>query len=121
MAAFTNVWCALSHESQDDVHIILSVRPTANQSHNITHSLPILLPRPSYHKLDTAKMTTPSSGWFNDADFSDLTLKLSDDREIKVHKLVICKQNEYFRKLCGPTSSFKVSTSSLSAVTMRIC
>jgi hypothetical protein len=53
-------------------------------------------------------MATPRSGWSNDADYSDLTLRLSDGREIKVHKLVICKQNEYFRKLCGVTSSFKV-------------
>lgn len=52
-------------------------------------------------------MTTPS-GWYNDAEYSDLTLKLSDGREVKVHKLVICKRNEYIRKLCGATSSFKV-------------
>jgi len=57
-------------------------------------------------------MATPSAGWYDDAEYSDLTLKLSDGREVKVHKLVICKQNEYFRKLCGATSSFKVSASS---------
>jgi hypothetical protein len=55
-------------------------------------------------------MAAPSSDWYNDAEYSDLTLKLSDGREITVHKLVICKQNEYFRKLCGATSSFKVSS-----------
>ena len=54
-------------------------------------------------------MAKPSSAWYNDADYSDLTLRLSDGREIKVHKLIICNQNEYFRKLCGVTSSFKVS------------
>jgi hypothetical protein len=54
-------------------------------------------------------MATPSAVWFNDAQYSDLTLKLSDGREVKVHKLVICTQNEYFSKLCGATSSFKVS------------
>lgn len=53
-------------------------------------------------------MATPSSGWYNDAEYSDLTLRLNDGREVKVHKLVICKQSEYFRKLCGAASSFKV-------------
>jgi hypothetical protein len=67
-------------------------------------------------------MEYPSSAWYNDAEYSDLTLKLSDGREIKVHKLVICKQNRYFRMLCGATSSFKVSSCLfLSSATMRDC
>lgn len=54
-------------------------------------------------------MASPSSAWYNDAEYSDLTLKLSDGREIKPHKVIVCKQNEYFCKLCGATSSFRVS------------
>lgn len=48
------------------------------------------------------------NSWYNDSDYSDLTLKLKDDREIKVHKVVICKSNEFFRGLCGVGSSFAV-------------
>lgn len=56
-------------------------------------------------------MAIPSSWWYNDTEYSDLTLKLSNGREIKVHKLVICTHDdEYFRKLCEATSSFKVSS-----------
>lgn len=102
--------CALSHASYDDVKFILSMHPTAASSRDLTNNFLVLLRRTSYHKFETAKMATPSAGWFNDAEYSDLTLKLSDGREVKVHKLVICKQNEYFRKLCGTASSFKVSS-----------
>jgi hypothetical protein len=79
------------------------------QSHDLNQSFPVIPHRTSYHKLDRAKMAKPSSGWYNDAEYSDLTLKLSDGRKVKAHKLVICTQNEYFRKLCGATSSFKAS------------
>lgn len=52
-------------------------------------------------------------GWYNEAEFSDLTIKLSNGTEVKVHKLVICKANDYFRKMCGPTSQFAVSIENL--------
>lgn len=47
--------------------------------------------------------------WFNDTEYSDLTLKLSDGREISVHKVVVCNNNQYFNKLCGDGSQFAVS------------
>lgn len=47
---------------------------------------------------------------YNQESFSDLTLKLSNGATIKVHKAVICSQNEYFNKLCGPESRFAVCT-----------
>lgn len=46
--------------------------------------------------------------WFNEPEFSDLTIKL-DGREICVHKIIVCARNDYFRKLCGPGSHFAVS------------
>jgi hypothetical protein len=48
--------------------------------------------------------------WFNKGDYSDLTIKLSNGSEVKVHKIIVCQQNEYFRKLCGPNSHFAVSS-----------
>lgn len=47
--------------------------------------------------------------WFDEGTYSDLTIKLSDGTDIKVHKVIICRMNEYFRKLCGPGSRFAVS------------
>jgi len=47
--------------------------------------------------------------WFDEATFSDLTVRLSDGTEIKVQKIIVCRANEYFRKLCGPDSHFAVS------------
>lgn len=49
--------------------------------------------------------------WFDEATFSDLTVRLSDGTEIKVQKIIVCRANEYFRKLCGPGSHFAVSSS----------
>jgi hypothetical protein len=48
--------------------------------------------------------------WFDEATFSDLTVRLSDGTEIKVHKVIVCRENKYFRKLCGPDSQFAVSS-----------
>lgn len=36
---------------------------------------------------------------------------LSDDREIRLHKFVVCNKNAYFNKLCGEGSQFAVSHS----------
>jgi hypothetical protein len=47
--------------------------------------------------------------WFNKPGFSDLTIKLSDGREIHVHKIIVCARNAYFAKLTGPESQFAVS------------
>lgn len=52
---------------------------------------------------------TDITGWYNNSQYSDLTLKLSDGRKIKVHKLVLCTRNKYFASLCGSDSSFAVS------------
>lgn len=49
------------------------------------------------------------SKWFDDGTYSDLAIKLSDGTELKLHKIVLCQENEYFRKLCGPGSRFAVS------------
>jgi hypothetical protein len=49
------------------------------------------------------------SDWFDEGTYSDLTIKLSNGTEIWVHKLIVYRQNEYFRKLCGPDSHFAVS------------
>jgi hypothetical protein len=48
--------------------------------------------------------------WFDEATYSDLTVRLSDGTEIKVHKVIVCRANDYFRKLCGPESHFAVSS-----------
>jgi hypothetical protein len=45
---------------------------------------------------------------FNNAAYSDLKIKLSDGRDIKVHKAVLCTSNEWFKKACGAGSRFAV-------------
>lgn len=52
-----------------------------------------------------------STGWYNNAAYSDTRLKLRDGRQIAVHKLVLCTRNKYFNSLCGSASSFVVSFS----------
>lgn len=47
--------------------------------------------------------------WYNQPAYSDLTIKLGDGTEVKVHKIILCQSNDYFRKLCGPDSHFVVS------------
>lgn len=42
---------------------------------------------------------------FDDATFSDLTIRLSD-RTLKVHRVVLCRQSQYFSTLL--TGPFKV-------------
>jgi hypothetical protein len=46
---------------------------------------------------------------FSNPEYSDLTIKLSDGQELRIHKLIVCS-NEYFAKLCGAQSHFAVST-----------
>jgi hypothetical protein len=48
--------------------------------------------------------------WFDEDTYSDLTIKLSDSTEIKMQKIIVCRANDYFRKLCGPKSRFAVSS-----------
>jgi len=45
---------------------------------------------------------------YNNPDYSDLTIILSDSREIKVHKNILCTANEWFKKACGVDSRFAV-------------
>ena len=51
-------------------------------------------------------MTYPH--FYKDDEYSDITIKFSD-REIPCHKIVICTQSEYFKKLCGKGSQFAES------------
>lgn len=47
-------------------------------------------------------------GWYNEAEFSDLTVELSDGTEVKVHKVLkflLCRDNDYFRKLVALLAS----------------
>jgi hypothetical protein len=80
------------------------------------HGFPSLLPLLTNQTLTNplASQHTPLSAmdtreWFGKGPYSDLTIKLSDGTEVKVHKVIVCQANEYFRKLCGPDSHFAVS------------
>lgn len=44
---------------------------------------------------------------YNNRDYSDITLKFAD-REIKAHKVILCTNSQYFKKLCGAGSQFEV-------------
>lgn len=46
--------------------------------------------------------------WYNNPDYSDLAIVLSDGRKIHVHKLVLCTNNSYFSRACGADSQFAV-------------
>ena len=46
---------------------------------------------------------------FDNVAYSDITIKFGD-REVKAHKSVLCTKLEYFEKLFGETSKFKVRT-----------
>jgi hypothetical protein len=46
--------------------------------------------------------------WFENPNWSDLTIELSDGRKIPVHKSVLCSRNAYFNALCGLGSRFAV-------------
>ncbi|GIZ36720.1 hypothetical protein CKM354_000018700 [Cercospora kikuchii] len=43
--------------------------------------------------------------FFKDKEYSDITIKFSG-REIPCHKMIICTQSDYFKKLCGTGSRF---------------
>jgi hypothetical protein len=49
--------------------------------------------------------------WHNNPSYSDLTIALSDDRKVHVHRSVLCTANEYFKTACGVNSQFVVSIS----------
>ncbi|CAK4032125.1 hypothetical protein SEPMUDRAFT_147200 [Lecanosticta acicola] len=46
---------------------------------------------------------------FHDENYSDIVVQFSG-KEIKCHKIILCTKSVYFRKLCGPGSSFKART-----------
>ncbi|KAM0692842.1 hypothetical protein Q7P36_007399 [Cladosporium allicinum] len=46
---------------------------------------------------------------FNSERYSDLKIKLSSGKLISVHKIVVCRNIEYFDHLCGPDSRFSES------------
>ena len=51
---------------------------------------------------------TSGNSWFENPDWSDLTIELSDGRRIPVHKTVLCTRNAYFNAMCGLNSRFAV-------------
>jgi hypothetical protein len=53
----------------------------------------------------------PRTSWYNNAEYSDLSVRLRDGREIKVHKIVVCNANDWFKKACGPGSHFTLRPS----------
>jgi hypothetical protein len=46
---------------------------------------------------------------FDSEKYSDLKIRLSSGKLISVHKIVVCRNIEYFDSLCGPDSHFAVS------------
>lgn len=46
--------------------------------------------------------------WYDNPEYSDITIKLSSGREIRLHKHVLCTANEWFNKACGTSSHFAV-------------
>jgi hypothetical protein len=46
---------------------------------------------------------------FNSERYSDLKIRLSSGKLISVHKIIVCRNIEYFDSLCGPESRFAVS------------
>lgn len=46
---------------------------------------------------------------YDEKKFSDLTIQLANGVAISVHKIVLCRKNEYFNSMCGPESRFAVS------------
>lgn len=46
-----------------------------------------------------------TADWFNKDDLSDVTIKFGS-REYKAHKMIICSQSQYFKKLCGTDAQF---------------
>lgn len=54
-----------------------------------------------------------SDSWFDNPDWSDLTIELSDARRIPVHKAVLCTRNEYFNAMFGLKSQFAVCQPSI--------
>lgn len=45
--------------------------------------------------------------FFDQEAYTDITIKFSG-RETKAHKIILCSNSEYFKRLCGPDSKFKV-------------
>lgn len=46
---------------------------------------------------------------YNAASFSDVEVKRANGTTIRAHKIVLCRNNEYFNSMCGPDSRFVVS------------
>jgi hypothetical protein len=57
--------------------------------------------------------------WYNNPDHSDLAIQLSDGRKIHVHKLVLCTNNQYFKRACGVAIQFAVHAINSIAVCIR--
>lgn len=70
------------------------------------HRRPLLQPAKKADRLQRATMSYPH--FYKDDEYSDITIKFSG-REVPCHKMVICTQSEYFKKLCGKGSQFAES------------
>lgn len=53
---------------------------------------------------------------FDSEKYSDLKIRLSSGKLISVHKIVVCRNIEYFDSLCGPDSRFAVITCPIQAL-----
>ncbi|KAI5358129.1 Putative BTB/POZ domain-containing protein [Septoria linicola] len=61
-------------------------------------------------KIDAAPMCSspgfPMSKFFNNAHYSDIAIKFSD-QQLFCHKVVVCEASDYFRTLCGHDAKLK--------------
>jgi hypothetical protein len=96
-------------------HVTSHVISVATKAVNISqlskpHHIPHHTPRQQNPAASAMEFddTIQLPGLFNNPEYSDLTIKLSDGQELHVHKLVVCARNDYFLKLCGPGSQFAV-------------
>ena len=53
-------------------------------------------------------MSLATLALYNQPEYSDVMVRFSD-RTVYCHKLILCTNSDYFKKLCGPGSHFAVS------------
>lgn len=52
-----------------------------------------------------ADSSTAHTTYFNNPQFSDLTIRLNDDRPVNVHRVILCRNSEYFKMLLAGSFS----------------
>jgi hypothetical protein len=85
-----------------------SIPGLVSETHNVTMS--DLDEGPQFVMASEAPAHHPSylfNTYFNDPTSSDLIIKLSDDKILHAHRIILCRRSSYFAKLLG--GSFKVS------------